>query len=143
MISATELRIGNLINHTNENGKFELEVIELLKEGINVNSNDGIWFLKYEYIKPIPLTEEWLEKFGYNKFNYNSDTMNSSEYFIATLNKFKTKNGIVLKHGLKYSKNKVFGINYKCLSENPIEFVHQLQNIYFVLTGEELILKEN
>tara|TARA_R110002033_G_scaffold113941_1_gene158939 strand:- start:654 stop:974 length:321 start_codon:yes stop_codon:yes gene_type:complete len=78
--------------------------------------------------EPIPLTEEWLLKFG---FNYNDDDCvylalkyrgfciysdDYDEFSIATI---KVQNfRIVIKH------------------------VHQLQNLYFFLTTEELTIKE-
>ncbi len=83
--------------------------------------------------KPIPLTEEWLLKFGFSKSvreNYNDMYKDLSarmvlwfnEGNIAEMDLIQDEKHISFKHG-------------------HIQFVHQLQNLYFALTGEELILK--
>ncbi len=69
-------------------------------------------------IKPVPITEEWLLKLGF----INDD---AQRYF---------KNGIYLilyDEGCTILHNQIH-INYF--------YVHQLQNLYFAVTGEELIL---
>jgi hypothetical protein len=77
------------------------------------------------FIKPIPLTEEWLLKFGFDK-NENGlfKLFNESEVPIL-LN--EDLNGWTCD-----------GINF---SINGTQYVHQLQNLYFALTGEELTIK--
>ena len=74
-------------------------------------------------IEPIPLTEEWLLKFGFEK-NKNSDLyfrLNNYEYFI--------ENGII-------------DNGYSRMNEISVKYVHQLQNLYFALTGKELEIIE-
>ena len=74
--------------------------------------------------KPIPLTEEWLVKFG---FKIEGKTWGNTNYS-------KDFSGIWLQDR---------GELYKCTISNgnkhiEIRYVHQLQNLYFALTGEEL-----
>ena len=71
--------------------------------------------------EPIPLTEEWLIKLGFKK-NITTDLYPTFSYDILNVN-----DGIV------------YVLNYGFV--NHIKYVHQLQNLYFVLTGEELKLK--
>lgn len=79
----------------------------------------------YDEFKPIPLTEEWLLKFGFEKTQYYW----LKKYIILNLDfEFCTTNG---EGDLTYIGN---GVSYK--------YVHQLQNLYFALTGEELILNK-
>jgi hypothetical protein len=74
--------------------------------------------------EPIPLTEEWLIKFGF-KLNKLGNLCKSSNY---------QKRWITFK---KYQDRW-----YLYLTHNPkCDYVHQLQNLYFALTGEELTLK--
>jgi len=100
-MKATELRVGNLV--FNSMGYFEADYISI--------------GLAHNY-KPIPLTEDWLLKFGYDK---------KSGYF--------TINGHVI----------FIEINRFLCNGNDIElkYVHQLQNFYFAITGTELELKTN
>ena len=71
---------------------------------------------------PISITEEWLTKFGFKTFSDNKGDYWSFE-------------------GLKlWNDGKSFyHINSELLFH--IDYIHQLQNIFFCLTGEELKLK--
>ena len=77
-------------------------------------------------VKPIPLTEEWLLKFGFKK-----DTMSfwggwlSPSFDLGSQLRIRT-----------YSED-----TYQ-MREVRLKHVHQLQNLYFALTGEELIIHE-
>lgn len=75
------------------------------------------------FLKPIPLTEEWLLKAGFEIIGKLDMPNSPSDWF--------------------YSKNDFpFSITYvnKKLQFSNIDLkhVHQLQNLYFALTGEEL-----
>ncbi len=73
--------------------------------------------------QPITLTEEWLLKFGFEK---RSIIQENDSYYL---------NGEIVwvtKKGFRYFQNR-----------NIIQHVHQLQNLYFALTGEELTIKDN
>jgi hypothetical protein len=113
MIKANELRIGNLV-YDNLGGILKIKAISL-ESGLS-------------YIKPIPLTEEWLLKFG---LDYTSE---KDYYYLAFTIKdllFETASSM---DGFTY--------NLSCGNQINIKHVHQLQNIYFCLCGEELTIKE-
>jgi hypothetical protein len=76
--------------------------------------------------EPIPLTEEWLLRFGFEKNDNNQFILMEGSVDILFN---KDLNGWTCD-----------GINF---SINMTEHVHQLQNLYFALTGEELKLKED
>jgi len=131
-MKANALRIGNFVwdNYSGEmivhNINAEYHCIDLIKQ-------NGLPSGRYdiESIEPIPLTEEWLVRFGFTKCNNTkvSDSfyliyVGGSEFYI------NPDNGVVWIH-----RNKNI-INNPCL----IVFVHSLQNLYFALTGEELTL---
>jgi hypothetical protein len=65
-----------------------------------------------EDFEPIPLTEEWYEKLG--------------------LKKITAFNGAVCWGNDKFVHS---GVHPEC------EYVHQLQNLFFVMTGDELTIK--
>ncbi len=80
-------------------------------------------------LQPIPLTEEWLLKFGFNKEPDKSFTKRDIAIFLDkrfSSNLFMQEN-----------QGDFTWFSYEC----KIEYVHQVQNLYFALTGEELILK--
>ena len=119
-MKANELRIGNWVLHVPTNKHMNVSIKDLmLIEG-------GKYANKYE---PIPLTEEWLVRFGFEKVEGNQ------WYNFYKLDDFK-----VLIHTKDYSSM----INWKdCSIEDRFNWhVHQLQNLYFALTGEELTVKE-
>ncbi len=76
-------------------------------------------------IEPIPLTEEWLEKFGFSAYGY----WYSKDWFSNMINVSIKHNKTTIGDREEYE---VYGIKH----------VHQLQNLYFALTGEELTLNE-
>jgi hypothetical protein len=113
MIKANELRIGNLV----KNGLGEFIII---KNNIN-ERNTGGYILKT--LEPVPLTEEWLIKFGF----INDEEIGYSWYI-------EWEGCVILAYdlddkGIRVSDTWEFGKR---------EYVHQLQNLYFALTGCEL-----
>ena len=120
-----DLRIGNYIQHGNyvaivgpafftswDNYDFE---------------KDGIF--KPE-IQPIPLTEEWLVKFGFEDI-YGA--------FIST----KWMWNFQIEKHESFKDGWIFFIEEEGIVAPPsikIKYVHQLQNLYFALTGEEIEL---
>jgi hypothetical protein len=130
-MEANELRIGNTITHQNNNGIYLVTVLETLKNGVNVKTNLqlGEWFLRYEEVEGTPLTEEWLLKFGFNK--------RDGKYEISACKSF-----LFLRRS--YMGGFYYGINSSdcsfCEFDDviAIKHVHQLQNLYFALTGKEL-----
>lgn len=115
-----ELRLGNYVNCIfSENDYSRIAGITEEHPYIDEITYD---YLGWEEIEPIELTEEWLINFGF-KENTTSWT------FIYVPNYCKPVKLI------KYHNRLYF--NGKCIHE-----IHQLQNIYFTLTGEELTLKD-
>ena len=76
-------------------------------------------------IKPIPLTEEWLFKFG-----FQIDELERDEYYI-----YEADHLVCLYKGINGGYQRTIN-DY----DDGIELnnVHQLQNLCFALTGEEL-----
>ena len=117
-MKASELRIGNLISYCNQ----PVNIMGLNNECVELGYFiDSIGFereLPNNDIQPIPLTEEWLEKFGFKVHNEKAYLLQN---YTVDLN------------------GNFWIINHK-LSGN-IKYAHQLQNLYFSLTGKELEIK--
>jgi len=131
-MTATELRIGNYVFA--HNSTKTIIVDDVMNIGINRNGDSCDYW--YNEIKPIPLTEEWLLKFGfkyienYYKINLKDDNgvgdnliieLDFNECEIETYN---------YRHGDMKPEASIF--------LNNIIHVHQLQNLYHALTGSEL-----
>lgn len=115
-MKASELKIGNHLRYPKKN-YFEITESDF--------KNDNFWYdIHDEIIEPIPITEDWLIRFGFEpKVMHFQKT--GSHFYVY---KRHTDNQLV------YRTNN-FTIELK--------FIHQLQNLYFALTGEELKLKDD
>ena len=107
-MEAKELRIGNLVY---EKGK--------VKEMYSISNNNA---KDYSNMKPIPLTEEWLLKFGFNKISGWDDY------------KGWIKDDVELECDC-------YGFDFINYLDKGVDYVHQLQNLYFALTNNELTIK--
>jgi len=113
MIEAKELRIGNFLQIYDEAFQWGLDDFRSMEFEHSVG--------EYE---PIPLTEEWLIKFG-------GVGVEMEGYPVYYINPFAIE---------FYEKECVVHVGRSV--EIKINHVHQLQNLYFALTGEELKIKE-
>jgi len=140
-MKSTELRIGNWIDDTSEDGGFfQVEGICKDKEGFSgyyIIYRNGSFKCSLEedelesdliQIKPIPLTEEILLKCGFKKDLDGSFQKNDVSIFLDK--RFKTN----LYLQTNDSNRNFIWFGYEC----KIQHLHQLQNLYFALTGEEL-----
>lgn len=143
-MKANELRIGNLllgsIYFDEEEARQDLGEDYSEQEEWKITEVEGIphqfenctaWTdEEYNRLKPIPLTEEWFVKFGAKLDDFEIDC-----FLISSLTcdyRFFKSTTI---------DNNVYWTCEKVLGNTCIEYVHQLQNLYFALTGEELELK--
>ena len=114
MILATELRIGNLVSNTL--GETKVVNTEILVYLLNDKNNE---------FEPVVLTEELL------KFEF--DSLGSFGYARGDFKLEFTKNIITTQD--------CFFIMWIGSRIIRIKYVHQLQNLYFALTGSELTFK--
>ena len=118
-MEAQDLRIGNWYLST----RFQTPVICEMGDfyEIYARADGSSEYTVDDIFQSIPLTEEWLLKFGFEYDNETSGWDNeklSSDYD---------------------SEIECYYILFYV--DNSIKYVHQLQNIYFALTGEELTIK--
>jgi hypothetical protein len=113
-MESNELRIGNYVKDPYNK---EIKLVSVEKDA--------------SMLRPIPLTEEWLLKFGFE--NWGTDEYGYMNY--------------VLHNVIDGTSNFVIGLSDDdpipmidndlcCWSE--FKYVHTLQNLYFALTGEDL-----
>jgi len=129
-MKVSELRIGNLLR--DKVTKTELRVTKLTEQDIVTYVIDRSMFPLQDGwgIEPIPLTEEWLLKFGFEMIN--SSPINYKIYRLKDISF-----NVIKDSNIKLYDKIVYSEQYRY-----IESVHQLQNLYFALTGEELIFKQ-
>jgi hypothetical protein len=132
-MKAEELKIGNLYDQFGNITEVNWCTIKDLEKA----PKEQLW------CKPIPLTEEWLLKFGFRFFKskkgFNNYTLwIDNEFHLSFPDFFGDPSCLAYRykedHPLAHKRHSV-----------PIvlnmEYVHQLQNLYFALTGTELEMK--
>jgi len=121
-----ELRIGNWVE---SNGFWDKEgPVQISRTFISEEGND--YFKCYN---PIPLTEEWLERFGFIK--EMSKWVEDDFYFKKTR---KGVDFVSLWSSEVIAQYDVSVVGFDVF----VKYVHQLQNLYYALTGEELEIKD-
>lgn len=117
-----ELRIGVWINYFEEatfipNETHLSQIIEYLSQG---------------FIEGIPLTEEWLERLGLDNgsisHSYHTE-MRVEKYTTAAQGWLNNAWRVVLMDSVPHHLGRQF------------KYVHEIQNLFFALTGEELTIK--
>ena len=121
-MKSTELRIGNIIeSRTKHPVKANWGTLKALENG------EKTYF-------PIQLTEEWILKFGFK----GSVNTNIYAIFSEVSNEINENYDVVFKI-IRTPDLFNNSITKSYRYENTyIKYVHQLQNIYFALTGNEL-----
>jgi hypothetical protein len=147
-MKANELRIGNYVKfyRVEEGNVIEHAKINTVHEECCVLDHNKAIGCALRVIKPIPLTEQWLLDLGF--YEHDEHGMYGDRYFtpIADYN-------YVVERDWREETSYFFGIEYTD-SHKPdddgevyffsfeVKYVHQLQNLYFALTGEELTLNK-
>ena len=114
-MKANELRIGNWVNYFDDGNCSRISVLDHYYCHLNDASS-----IDYLMIKPIQLTEEWLLKFGFPEHKSTMDLL--WNYSVC----------------LERRHNELFVVNLDNIHVYQIEYVHELQNLVFALTGKEL-----
>lgn len=118
-MKASELRIGNYIENTDSQmASYMVVNADVIKQNEHT---------MYASLEPIPLTEEWLLKFGF-EFHVNANCENF----------YYTKDAFIC---IRCDEDFEWFRYYNGDFYSEIEYVHQLQNLFFCLCGKELTLK--
>ena len=139
MIKANELRIGNYLTFCVINDEYiehDLPVCSIHSDNtIRLKSGKdsiGCFSLKHKAIKPIKISVKWLRKLGFVTNDESGRVVwkhvNNKYDFIS----FEYANRYLIP--TPYYFDNAFAEGYK------IEYIHQLQNLFFSLTGQELQL---
>lgn len=128
-VHARDLMVGNIVLHESPFFSGTLssihQVTGVFCDRVEHYKNDNVfddYTSPYESIFGIPLDDEWLQRLGFVKAHYGYDYLMGGHF------------------NLFYGPAKQFLSCYKenIASDLPIKSVHQLQNIYYALTGLEL-----
>jgi hypothetical protein len=122
MIDLKELRVGNLVE------QMWIAPPYVISE-VSVSMLLSLEEYKTD-IRPIPLTPEWLNKLG-----FHSDIFFEGDRPVYALNKS------AINFYVDFDNLQPIQDGFP-IAEIKIKHVHQLQNLFFALTGTELTLKQ-
>ena len=123
-MKANELRIGNWVSFYHSiSGETFNEQIWPEWFISDADQNDS---------SPIPLTPEIFVLNGFGEDNNGHFLLDLQTHYLEII---PMKDGFYPMYG---QKRETSGDNDNLVTLNRIDYVHQLQNLYFVLTGEEL-----
>lgn len=134
-----ELRIGNILHYKLSGDNVCVRGIG--KNCIWLNDNKDAGPISIEHFDQIPLTEEWLEKLGLIKRNQTEELPEELQQPDID------EDGDIWYTWVKGVFNLEIQSNGEIWFElyshyKHIKWVHELQNLYFALTEEELTLQE-
>lgn len=129
MINARELRLGNLLRHKSHHDlifvvKGITETTLEVKSGTIQGYSE--WNCADSMVEPLPLSESMLIDLGFTK--------RPSGQFVIKANEYEWINVQVDKQEICHSILDK-GVN------TPYNYIHELQNLYFALSGKELTTK--
>jgi hypothetical protein len=130
-MKANELRIGNWVNNYRGNPeKMEASEISEFYDGEILDPSG-----ENTFVSAIPLTEEWLLKFGFCKVKNSSSRYSYRDGNWVFNNFWITEEFKPCIENYRDDCMNIIGMK--------LHFVHQLQNLYFALTGKELEYEQN
>lgn len=128
-MDARDLKIGNIV----EQGyivtiQYREGVLGCLVSKSMFSSGHDWEFIKMDYIKSIPLSESWLERAGFSEIDDDGLFQSDQEQIFHLQHRYLAEDGYDV----------IFDTQFLTI----IQSIHQLQNIFYCLTGTELTFKE-
>lgn len=121
-MESKDLRIGNLLENMGDIIKVEYLDKSLVK-GVYHRVDTYNTSIQLKQCNPILLTEEWLRNMGFTGDGNMNILVNSR---------------IILEYDSHYNTVELYSLGFKANLHLEVKYVHQLQNIYFALSGEEI-----
>ncbi|MDR6548523.1 hypothetical protein J2810_004613 [Chryseobacterium rhizosphaerae] len=91
---------------------------------------DKDWSDHWDMIKPIEITPDWLLKCGFEKYVYRT--------FEGFLLNFQNYRLVFFQNVMHFG---IVDLSFGNVKVMNIKYVHQLQNLFFALTGIEMYIK--
>jgi len=130
MIKANELRIGNWVNTVS--GYQQIK-------SIATDACHTVALHTYEFVNPIPLSKEVLERCGFTRnSNWWGDGV---DYYHKHTNEHHDITSIDIMFGFESDEGFLNCVNYGQTNFEHIKYLHELQNLYYALTKTELEYK--
>jgi hypothetical protein len=123
-MEAKNFRIGNWIRTHKEE-----QIVDVLCDSINTYSHEC---MTYDNVGFIEITNDWLIDFGFMKDNNGNYWIDLQTHYLELM----PSNGYW--YPVYAQVPEMSHEDDQCVSLNRIQYVHELQNLFFALTGNEL-----
>lgn len=134
MIDVKDLRIGNYVINGDYADIGTMMVHHVSDQDIHYESLCSVNSVEASRINSIPITEEWLFSLGF----VSMDLDYSVAYYIEYVKNVRFQVWLDGSCRIWYNAGKGWQEHYDNELPIHVKSVHQLQNIYFALTGKEL-----
>lgn len=124
----SDLRVGNLVKY--DGLVWAVNAFNWSKIYLDeIKTRNRCWVDHVDFIEPIVITPEWFEQAGFS----NSDGVWWVQYHMENwgMQLIYFNNECIVRHGFMGDFTEITNLKY----------IHQLQNLYFALTGKELKFK--
>ena len=150
MVYPEEIRVGNFVQYNPYGVDEGTEIIPLQIEAIFARIGiEGYYYLNdgfentytYASVDPITITPEWLERLGF----FLASDCDDADMIIYQADEWGSKFMNIVPVGDYYSVSlheELLHTNEATVNLAHIKYIHQLQNLFFALTGQELTVKE-
>ncbi len=132
-MKANEFRVTNLVL----NDGIANAIIMIGYDSVELVTPQGNTITaRLDLIQPIPITEEWLLRFGFSDKEYKIGYIGIDIKYETTITDFVLTKPAVL--GVWQENYTWEHVKYRF---TELQYIHQLQNLYFSLTGQELTIR--
>jgi hypothetical protein len=139
-LSANELRRGNIAKVLNDPDDHYGIVESIHATAVRLMYGDCATVCDADGIGGVPLTADWLIRMGLDKERDNDYriVLPNGDVVDLSIELLDTEAVLVRQHAVDGVLTRDFDYCYI----KPIKYVHQLQNVFFALTTQELILNQ-
>jgi len=130
MIQANELRIGNWVQHPDNPNPHQINAYGILSQ-----SEKGLF-------TAVPLDESWLIRAGFKRGTKETFRSQTGFYSYIYLIGWPECDDPDMSLNLYFDDEGALYCALQDFNIAKIKFVHQLQNLFFALTGTELTFKD-
>lgn len=134
-----ELRLGNYVEWLKDSPFVVKKICDDGNITIGVIGDDNSSVKLNQSVKPIPLTEEWLLRAGFVKTEYEPTFQIDEDEKVPCV-EYSKQHGLM--NIMDWGNGFILSNSFSFKLRVTIVYVHQLQNLYFALTGEELQFKD-
>jgi hypothetical protein len=136
-MNANELRLGNLVLYSNDSMQCKITEIDGLGMSVEVLATYEITWIELDQFEPIHLSPEILGKCGF-VLNRNNELSIEINDIASHLELMRGVDGFYYPSFTQTPQ----GDEERTVYFNRINSLHQIQNLYFSLCGEELNYKQ-